>query len=75
MTHSFGSEVERAAGLVLRYPTSREKRARYPDFLYAAPIVFACAAFCEESRMKSANANRLHRKSGGMGHPGFAVRT
>src|SRR5271169_6535107 len=29
----------------------------------------ACAAFIEESRMKLINANRLHRKSGGMGHP------
>jgi hypothetical protein len=28
-----------------------------------------CAAFIEESRMKFINANNLHRKSGGMGHP------
>jgi hypothetical protein len=28
-----------------------------------------CAAFIEESRMKLINANKLHRKSGGMGHP------
>jgi hypothetical protein len=31
----------------------------------------ACAAFIEESRMKFINANKLHRKSGGMGHPSF----
>src|ERR1700678_510695 len=30
------------------------------------------AAFIEESRMKFINANKLHRKSGGMGHPSFA---
>jgi hypothetical protein len=36
-----------------------------PDFLYAAPNRFACAAFCKESRMKFANATKLHRKSGG----------
>src|ERR1700690_3709680 len=30
-----------------------------------------CAAFIEESRMKFINANKLHRKSGGMGHPSF----
>jgi len=29
----------------------------------------ACAAFNEESRMKFINANKLHRKYGGMGHP------
>src|ERR1700685_2087233 len=28
-----------------------------------------CAAFIEESRMKFINANKLHRKSGGVGHP------
>jgi pyruvate formate-lyase activating enzyme-like uncharacterized protein len=30
-----------------------------------------CAAFIEESRMKFINANKLHRKSGGVGHPSF----
>jgi hypothetical protein len=35
-----------------------------PDFLYAAPDITACAAFIKESRMKFANANKLHRKSG-----------
>jgi hypothetical protein len=33
----------------------------------------ACAAFIEESRMKFINANKLHRKSGGMGHPAFVA--
>jgi hypothetical protein len=36
-----------------------------PDFLYAALDTTACAAFIKESRMKFANANRLHRESGG----------
>ena len=45
-------------------PTSREKRARYPDFLYATPSNAACAAFIKESRMKFANATNLDRKSG-----------
>ena len=35
-----------------------------PDFLHMAPNRSACAAFIKESRMKSANANKLHRKSG-----------
>jgi|HubBroStandDraft_5_1064220.scaffolds.fasta_scaffold250861_2 hypothetical protein len=36
-----------------------------PDFLYAALDTTACVAFIKESRMKFANANQLHRKSGG----------
>ena len=36
-----------------------------PDFLYAAPPVFACAAFCKESRMKFLDSTKLHRKPGG----------
>jgi hypothetical protein len=35
-----------------------------PDFLYAALDTTACAAFFKESRMKCANATKLHRKSG-----------
>jgi hypothetical protein len=35
-----------------------------PDFLYAAPDMTACAAFSKERRMRFANANKLHRKSG-----------
>jgi hypothetical protein len=31
----------------------------------------AIAAFIEESRVKFINADKLHRKSGGMGHPSF----
>jgi hypothetical protein len=37
-----------------------------PDFLYAAPDMTACAAFCKESRMKFANTTKLHRKSEGV---------
>jgi hypothetical protein len=36
-----------------------------PDFLYVAPFMTACAAFSRESRMRFADANELHRKSGG----------
>jgi hypothetical protein len=36
-----------------------------PDFLYAAPPMFACAAFRRESRMEFDNATNLDRKSGG----------
>ncbi len=36
-----------------------------PDFLYVAPSTTACAAFGRESRIRFANANKLHRKSGG----------
>jgi hypothetical protein len=32
-----------------------------------------CAAFIEESRMEFANAIKLDRKSGGMGHPGLVA--
>jgi hypothetical protein len=39
-------------------------RPRYPDFLHGAPPTPACAAFIKESRMKSANAGKLNRKSG-----------
>src|SRR5882762_6299536 len=38
--------------------------ATYPDFLHGAPPTLACAAFIKESRMKSANASKIHRKSG-----------
>ena len=35
-----------------------------PNFLYSALDTTACAAFIEESRMKCAEANKLHRNSG-----------
>jgi hypothetical protein len=35
-----------------------------PDFLFAALDTTACAAFSKESRMRCANAIKLHRKSG-----------
>ena len=38
---------------------------RYPNSLYAAPDMTACAAFSKESIMQFANATTLHRKSGG----------
>jgi hypothetical protein len=41
------------------------KKMGNPDFLYAAPDMTAYAAFSKESRMRFANATKLHRKSGG----------
>src|ERR1700722_14561317 len=46
---------------------------RYPYFLYAVPKSATCAAFIKESRMKFLDANQLHRKYGGMGHPAFVT--
>jgi hypothetical protein len=40
------------------------KKTGDPDFLYAAPAMFACAAFCKESRMKFLDSTKPHRKSG-----------
>jgi hypothetical protein len=44
-----------------------------PDFLYAAPDITAYAAFSKESRMKFANATKLHRKSGEAPHFVFPI--
>jgi hypothetical protein len=41
------------------------KKLGDPDFLYAAPPMFACAAFCKESRMKFVDLTKPHRKPGG----------
>ncbi len=40
------------------------KKMGDPGFLYAAPNMAACVAFSKESRMKFANATKLHRKFG-----------
>jgi hypothetical protein len=48
----------------LWYPTSREKRARCPEFLYATLEKTACAPFSKERRMKFREPMKLHRKSG-----------
>jgi hypothetical protein len=40
----------------------------YPDFLYAAPPMFAYAAFCKESCMKMVYSTKLHRKYGEAHH-------
>src|ERR1700677_4160478 len=45
------------------------KTSEIPDFLYVAQARTACAAFLQESRMKLISATKLHRKSGGVGHP------
>jgi hypothetical protein len=47
------------------------KKTGDPDFLYAAPPMFACAAFIKESRMKFLYSTKPHRKDG---RPGFPVR-
>src|SRR5580658_3167883 len=44
-----------------------ERDARISCTWYQATAT--CAAFIEESRIKFINANKLHRKSGGVGHP------
>jgi hypothetical protein len=49
------------------YPTSREKRADAPNFLYAALDGTACAPFFKERRMKFREPTRPHRKSGKWG--------
>ncbi len=41
------------------------KKMGDPDFLYAAPPMFACAVFCKESRMEFLDSIKPHRKSGG----------
>jgi hypothetical protein len=60
------------AWCVLWYPTQAKTRLD-PDFLYAAPSNGGVCGFLEESRMNFINANKLHRKSGGMGHPSFVA--
>jgi hypothetical protein len=51
------------------YPTSDQKRVRYPDFLYAAPPIVACAAFFEESRMKFGRFLQAPQEIRGYGAP------
>ena len=62
------------AWCVLWYPTQAKTRLD-PDFLYAAPSNGGVCGFLEESRMNFINANKLHRKSGGMGHPSLMRET
>jgi hypothetical protein len=50
-------------------PTSRKKKARYPDFLCSALSTVACAAFIKESRLKLVRPTRLNRKIRGYGAP------
>ena len=55
------------------YPTQAEERLD-PDFPVRGPSNrTARAAFMKESRMKFINANKLHRKYGGMGDPTFVA--
>jgi hypothetical protein len=62
------TNLDRKSGYVGR------KRRGDPDFLYAAPPMFACAAFCKESRMKFLGSTKPHRKSGGSPHHCFCPR-
>jgi hypothetical protein len=50
-------------------PTSREKRARCPNFLLEAPTIAACGAFFTERPMEFAGSNQPHRKIRGCGPP------
>ena len=50
--------------LLITEPLSRNRRHTTRIFPYAAPTMFACAAFSKESRMNCANATRFHGKSG-----------
>jgi hypothetical protein len=61
---------------IRHFPTSRTKDARDPDFLHAALVMAACAAFCKESRMKFVYSTKYPRKSWGYGAPNdlFAVK-
>jgi hypothetical protein len=52
------------------YKIGRDSRLRgsvlaSPDFLYAALDTTACAVPASRDRVNFANANQLHRKSGG----------
>jgi hypothetical protein len=51
------------------------KKTGDPDFLRAALDTTACAAFSKESRMRCAEATKLHRKSGGRPTTAFAIWT
>jgi hypothetical protein len=51
------------------YLAKNERDTRIPCTRHQATSTRA--AFIEESRMKFINANKLHRKSGGVGHPSF----
>jgi hypothetical protein len=55
-------------------PTSRDKRANAPNFLYATLDRTACAPSFKERRMKCREPTKLHRKSGCLGHPSPVVR-
>jgi hypothetical protein len=47
--------------------------ARTPDFLLRTPPPVACAVPARRDRMKCVVPTKLYRKSGGMGHPAFAL--
>ena len=64
MTYACSKECNRAAVIPLK-PTTGLTRISCTRIHSTA----ACAAFCEESRMKVGEFTKLHRKSGGMGHP------
>jgi hypothetical protein len=56
-------EFDNATNFDRNRGTWDEKDGR-PDFLYAAPPMFACAAFDEKSRMKVFDSTQPDRKSG-----------
>jgi hypothetical protein len=66
-------QIREAGALSAEYPTQAQKRGLTRISCTWHQATAACAAFVEESRMKFINANKLHRKSGGMGHSTFVA--
>ena len=54
----------KTVGRQLWYPTSREKRARYPDFLYVALSDGRACGFHRGKPHETYERHKLHRKSG-----------
>jgi hypothetical protein len=66
-------ELDNATNLDRKSGVRGTKKMGDPDFLYAAPSMFACAAFSKESRMKFLDSTAPHRKSGGSPTTAFAI--
>jgi hypothetical protein len=64
LQEAFGASLDKNGSREILTPLLSQGQAD-PDFLYLVPSKTACAAFSEESRMRLANPNKVHRKSGG----------
>jgi hypothetical protein len=72
---SEGDRPNSGLGLRPQNPTSRENRARYPEFpVRSTGHDRVCAFLFKERRMKFAGANKPHRKSGMWGTVWSAAR-